>query len=111
MTVSSVMNEVRVLEIPYSAVVSANAVEFRALIENEICEGAQIVLDFTQCEFIDSAGLGAIFWSVRRLAELGGDLCICGARKPVQALFELVRMNKLVSVFKGRQEALNSLGA
>ena len=105
---SSVVSPVSIVAVPFEAINARNAVAFRSMIENEYVEGAQVVLDLSQCEFVNSAGLGAIVAAARRLAELRGDLRICSVRKPVQALFELVRMNKLVPVFEERQEAIES---
>ena len=108
---SGAANPVIVVNVPFEAIDARNAAAFRTMIEEECMEGAQVVLDLSQCEFVNSAGLGAIVSAVRRLADLRGDLRICNVRKPVQAMFELVRMNKLVPVFEQRQEAIDSFGS
>jgi anti-sigma B factor antagonist len=101
--------EIRVFGVPFDAIDAGNAAVFRTMLEDEFVDQAKIVLDLSKCEFIDSAGLGAIVWAIRRLTEIRGEVCICGVTKPVQALFELVRMNKLVAVFERQQDAIASL--
>ena len=105
----SAMNEIKILSIPFDAIDAGNVAQFRFEIQDAIVEGVRIVLDLSHCEFVDSAGLGVIVWAVRNLTELGGELCICGVNKPVRALFELVRMHKIVSTFETRQQAVVSL--
>lgn len=106
---ASTLNEPTILEVPFDAIDAGNVAQFRLHVQDALVEGARIVLDLSHCEFVDSAGLGAIVWAVRRLAELGGEFCICGVNKPVQALFELVRMHKVANTFETRQQAVDSL--
>ncbi len=109
MTSASAVNQPVIFSVSFDAIDAGNVAIFRTQLEDLFLDGARVVLDLSRCEFVDSAGLGAIVWAVRRLAELGGELCICGVRKPVQALFELVRMHKLVASFESKQEAIDSL--
>lgn len=102
--------QILILSVPFEAIDAGNVLEFRELLKHEFRTNARVILDLSECEFIDSAGLGAIVWGIRRLAEINGELRISGIRKPVQALFELVRMNKLAAVFEQTQEAVDSFG-
>lgn len=106
--IASASREILILSVPFESIDAGNVVEFRELLKQELSPGARVILDLSECEFIDSAGLGAIVWGVRRLAEIHGEFRISGVQKPVQALFELVRMDKLVPVFEQTQEAVDS---
>ena len=64
------------------------------------------VLKLANVEFVDSAGLGAVVASLKRLRAMNGDMKICNVHKSVRALFELVRMHKLVDIYNTREEAL-----
>ena len=109
MTLTEAANrEILILSVPFESIDAGNVIEFRELLKRELSPNARVILDLSECEFIDSAGLGAIVWGIRCLAEINGEFRISGVRKPVQALFELVRMNKLVPVFEQTREAVDS---
>jgi anti-sigma B factor antagonist len=40
-----------------------------------------------------------------------GQLLLCGMTKPVRALFELVRMHRIFSIYNSQEEALVELKA
>ena len=68
----------------------------------------RVLLDLTQVQFIDSTGCGALLACLRRLTELGGELKLCCITSPVRALFDLVRMSRILEIHKTRAEALRS---
>ena len=43
---------------------------------------------------------------VQQIHEAGGDLKLCNLTKQVRALFELVRMHKILDIFETRAEAV-----
>lgn len=67
-----------------------------------------VLIDLGQVQFIDSTGCGALLTCLKRVSELGGDLKICCITSPVRALFDLVRMQRILQIFKTRAEALPS---
>jgi anti-sigma B factor antagonist len=66
---------------------------------------AQIVLDLSGVEFVDSSGLGAIVTTQKRLGR-ERDLVICGANEPVTRLFKLARLDKIFQIVADVNEAL-----
>lgn len=68
----------------------------------------RVLLDLSQVQFIDSTGCGALLTCLKRTSELGGDLRICCITSPVRALFDLVRMQRIIQIYKTRAEALQS---
>ena len=83
--------------------------EFKAGIEQITSEGSKkVIFDMSNLQFIDSSGLGAILSCLRKLNGSGGDLKICGMTKPVRALFELVRMHRIVEIYDSQDEALKT---
>jgi anti-sigma B factor antagonist len=68
----------------------------------------RVLLDLGQVQFIDSTGCGALLACLRRLSESGGDLKLCCITSPVRALFDLVRMSRILEIHKTRAEALQS---
>ena len=52
----------------------------------------RIRLDFTRCEFIDSAGLGLVLHTARAVREEGAELSVTNLKGEVGRLFELTGM-------------------
>lgn len=66
----------------------------------------RIVLDMSQITFVDSSGLGAILSCLRELNAAGGDLKLCGVGAPVRALFEMVRLHRIMDILPTREAAV-----
>lgn len=100
-----------VLGVPYDSLDADSADDFKSDMEPAIKDGARVVLDMSRVEFVNSAGLGSIVSSCKRLRAAGGELRISGLNKAIQALFELVRIHRLVDVYRTRDDAINGQGA
>ena len=82
------------------------AIGFKETLTRLIDAGEQqIVLDLGHVEFMDSSGLGAVVAVLKRLGFLG-VLVVCSARAPVDALFKLTRIDRVIKLFATREEAL-----
>ena len=68
-----------------------------------------VLLDMSRLTFIDSSGLGALLSCLRTMTVKKGQLKLFAMAKPVQALFELVRMHRIFSIYNTREEALAAL--
>ncbi len=86
-----------------------NAREFRESLLPMIEDMKVVILDMSQLDFVDSSGLGALLTCLRTMNNKEGELKLCALTKPVLALFELVRMHRLFSIYNTREEALASL--
>jgi anti-sigma B factor antagonist len=74
-----------------------------------IREGHQrIALDISQVEFIDSSGLSAAVWVLKRLGE-DGELVISGAQGAVMSIFRLTRLDKVFRIFPDTEMAIAAL--
>lgn len=104
----TISENLSVLHVPFQAIDASNAAAFRDELEEQLKPVHHLILDFSGVEFVDSAGLGAIVWAIRCMAELKGEIRLCCPQKPVQALFDLVRMNRITSVFETQQQAVDS---
>ncbi len=65
-----------------------------------------LLLDLSQVQFIDSTGLAALLTCLKQLSVCSGDMKICSITSPVRALFELVKMGRIVEILKTRDDAL-----
>jgi anti-sigma B factor antagonist len=74
-----------------------------------IREGHQrIALDISQVEFIDSTGLSAAVWALKRLGE-DGELVISGAHGAVMSILRLTRLDKVFRIFPDTEMAIAAL--
>jgi anti-sigma B factor antagonist len=70
--------------------------------------GAKLVFDLSELEFIDSTGIGALVSCLRQAHGSESEIKLCSLNKPVQAVFELVRLHRVFSIYNGPAEAVNS---
>lgn len=83
--------------------------DFKNTLAEDIQAGARkIVVDLTECEFIDSTFLGALVVSLKKVTSLGGDMRLVGFQPAVHSMFELTRMYRVFESFKTKEEAVNS---
>jgi anti-anti-sigma factor len=85
------------------------AEEFKLILSSDINSGwRKIIVDLSECEFIDSTFLGALVVSLKKVTGLGGDLRLVGFQPAVHSMFELTRMYRVFESFKTKDEALKS---
>jgi len=66
----------------------------------------RLVLDLGAVINIDSAGLGVLVAALKHARAAGGDIRVCALASDVRALFEMTRLDKVVSVHATREEAV-----
>ena len=64
-----------------------------------------IILDFTQIEFISSSGIGAIALSSKDLSQSDGKLSVVCDNRKVLSLFDITNLSKVVTVYQTLEEA------
>jgi anti-anti-sigma factor len=78
-------------------------------------EDAQIVIDLSPCEFIDSTGIALIVRAWQRIdrecGEGGGRLVICCSNDQVQRLLKITGVGTSISMHPDRDSALSELRA
>ncbi len=85
------------------------AEEFKSHLVFDIQEGWQkIVVDLSDCEFIDSTFLGALVVSLKKVTSMGGDIKLVGFQPAVNSMFELTRMYRVFDSFKSKEDAIQS---
>jgi anti-anti-sigma factor len=84
------------------------SLEFKQILMDDIELGwKKIIIDLSECEFIDSSFLGALVVALKRLTMAGGDIKLIGFHPIVQSMFDLTRMSKVFQAFPTREEALS----
>ena len=69
---------------------------------------ANAIIDMRNVQYVDSSGLGALISCLRVRAKHGGSLKLCSMTGRVQAMFELVRMNRVFQIYHTRRDAIQS---
>jgi anti-anti-sigma factor len=85
------------------------AEEFKSALISDIEEGWQkIIVDLSDCEFIDSTFLGALVVSLKKVTAAGGDMRLVGFQSAVNSMFELTRMYRVFESYRSKDEAVES---
>ncbi|MEI6599619.1 MAG: STAS domain-containing protein [Comamonadaceae bacterium] len=101
-------NDVLLIELNEGNLDASNAREFRDSIQLMMNERTRVVLDMAGVKFVDSSGLGALISCLRLLNGREGDFRLCAMSKPVRALFELMRIDRVFNIHNTRDEAVRS---
>ncbi len=64
------------------------------------------VIDLKQVDFMDSAGLGTLIATLKRVTELGGDMKIACLQKKPRMVFEITRAYKVFEIYDTVEDAL-----
>jgi anti-sigma B factor antagonist len=76
-------------------------------------ETRAVVIDMTECRFIDSTGLGVIVEAWKQLQERNGDsagFAICCPEPEVRRLLEVTGLDQAIAIRATREEAVAALG-
>lgn len=67
----------------------------------------QIIIDASRLEYIDSSGLAALIDFHVKLKRTGGKVSMCSLNQNIESVFKLAKLNALIPVYPGLNEALN----
>jgi anti-sigma B factor antagonist len=91
----------------------ATAGDLREPLKEAIAGNAPaIMIDMTQCGFIDSTGLGVIVEAWKMLQERNGDsagLAVCCPEPEVRRLLEVTGLDQAIAIRDTREEAIAAL--
>lgn len=91
----------------------STAPELEAPLEETLERGdGSILIDLSQCEFIDSTGIALIVRAWQRLdsGENGCALVICSHNEQVRRVLEITGLELSIPVHETRDEALAAIG-
>lgn len=85
------------------------AEEFKKLLDKDIDNGySKIIVELSNCRFIDSTFLSTIVTSLKKVSKTGGNLKLVGVHSETQALLELTGTVKVFEIYQNRSEAIES---
>ena len=77
-------------------------------IENEGIR--HIVLNLEHLSFMDSSGLGVILGRYKQIKQYDGEMVVCAISPPVQRLFDMSGLFKIIRLEPTEENALERLG-
>lgn len=69
-----------------------------------------VVLNLEAVHFMDSSGIGVILGRYKEIISKGGELVVCHVTSPVERLFSMAGLFKILRVEVNEEQALLSLG-
>ena len=102
-------DDVLVIVVPSESLTAAYVEEFQRSLDAQMEGKTKVVLDLHQVEFMDSAGCGALLNCLKKLRAVGGSLAVCRITSPVRALFELIRMSRVLTSYPTEEEAIQAV--
>jgi len=70
----------------------------------------KLLVDVSQVEYMDSAGIATLIEYVQRAIEYGGRFALAGAQQRLKAVFDLVRLGEVFPIRPTVAEAKAALG-
>ena len=75
---------------------SSSTPDLEKRIQDSLDQGSTIlILDFSDLEYINSAGLRILVMSYQRLQPLGGQVMVCGVRDYIAEIFDISGYNRI----------------
>lgn len=86
----------------------AEATELRQLLDHLLEYGTSLLLDVTQMDFIDSAGLGLLVRYSTRARNGHGSMKLCGASAKLIALLKATRLEQVLDAYASESEGIRA---
>lgn len=67
-----------------------------------------LILDFSELDYINSAGLRVLVMSYQRLMPLGGKIMVCGARDYISEIFDISGYNQIFHMYADLDQAIKA---
>lgn len=84
----------------------ANASDLRERLFELVSDGhRRIVVDFTETEFLDSTGLGALVAGLKRLRAHEGEMRLVCTNVRVRKVFEITHIDRVLPLYETVDEA------
>jgi anti-sigma B factor antagonist len=88
------------------------APELRSSLAEALGSGKQgVLVDLSRCGFIDSTGLSLLVEAKRRLADEDRQFGVCCPDDDVRRLLELTGIDRAVTLYETRDDAVAALGS
>jgi len=97
----------RVLTLMVESLTASNAREVGDCVSHAMRGAHRVLVDLGSLRYFDVRGFAAILsWAAGREDR---EVCLCSESRNIHALFELLRANNMVTLFRSREQALAAL--
>jgi anti-sigma B factor antagonist len=100
--------DVAVAVVPFDHLDTENDDLFLREVTPVLQSAKKLVLDLSRVQMVDSRGCGTIISCLKRIAQAGGDLKLCGVNKHVRTVFELIRLHRICEIHDTREQAVRA---
>jgi anti-anti-sigma factor len=73
-------------------------------------DSKKLILDFTKVQFLASAAIGMLMNLHKRSTAIKGSFVICGLRRELMKVFEIMKLTKVFKFAANEDEALGMFG-
>ncbi len=102
------IDDIVIIVVNNTSATAQHADEIGKIIEDEIANKVKkMVVDLSQCKFIDSIFLGALIYASKEMKETSGQMRIIEPVKLPQELLSIPTTLHLLEFYKSREEAIN----
>jgi len=98
-------HEVRLLE---ALQIDAVARELYQLVDDK--DRKKLILDLSEVQFLASAAIGMLMTLHQKLTAINGTFVICGLRRELMRVFDIMKLTKVFKFAANEDEALALLG-
>lgn len=89
-----------------------NSDRFHSTVKEILAEGPPaVVLDLTDCAYVQSPGVGMIMRAYTSIGTAGGSLKLVVDTERVRNLFNLIQLYRVLEIHETRESALDALEA
>jgi anti-sigma B factor antagonist len=71
----------------------------------------RVVFDFSQLDYLDSAGIGMLVNCLSKLKRAGGGLRLAALKQMVAGVFKLTKLDTVIGIFPNVEEAVQNFPA
>lgn len=69
-----------------------------------------VIVNVEKVSFMDSSGIGVLLGRYKEVAQIGGEMVVCSITEPIQRIFDLSGLFKIVRLQEDEEDALSTLG-
>lgn len=88
---------------------ASNARELKDNFVKYLEENIFFVMDFSELEFIDSTGLGAVISAFKHASEVDGDVYIANLQPKPRMVFDITRAYRIFDVYEDVESAIEAM--
>ena len=88
---------------------STTSPEAQKSLDAVVAGAKKVVLDFSELDYISSAGLRVLLGAAKHLRASGGTLGMFGLNQSVREVFEISGFSSILTIYQSEAEALSAI--